>query len=208
MSPRKVDTEARKEQILAAAMQVFAQKGLDGATMDDIVRASGLSKGGLYWHFKGKDDIIMSILTQFFDQELAVLEEIRGADISASDRLRQLAAQIMADLEMLAPMLAISLEFYALAARREEVRVFIREYYGRYRAALSALLAEGIERGEFRSVPSVEAIANTLIAQLEGIMLVWSINPEAFELRVQVETAVELILAALVPHKGETGHDS
>ncbi len=46
--------EERRNEILGAALEVFIEKGYDKASMDDIVRASGLSKGTLYWYFKNK----------------------------------------------------------------------------------------------------------------------------------------------------------
>ncbi len=66
MSPREDVSEERKEQILDAATEVFAQKGFDKARMDDIVEETGLSKGALYWYFKSKDDIIFAIMDRIF----------------------------------------------------------------------------------------------------------------------------------------------
>ena len=73
MAPKQ-SPEDRRDAILEAAIGVFAQHGFDAATTDAIARAAGLSKGGLYWHFRSKDDILAALLEQFFNQELAVLE--------------------------------------------------------------------------------------------------------------------------------------
>ncbi|MEP7187772.1 MAG: helix-turn-helix domain-containing protein, partial [Roseiflexaceae bacterium] len=80
----------RRQAILAAAISVFAQHGFDAATTDDIARAAGLSKGGLYWHFKSKDDILAAILMQLFDQELGVIQRLVAAEGAVAPRLRQL----------------------------------------------------------------------------------------------------------------------
>src|SRR6202453_5230193 len=53
--------EARREQILAAALKCFSRDGFHQPTMADIVRQSGLSQGTLYLYFKSKDDLIASI---------------------------------------------------------------------------------------------------------------------------------------------------
>ena len=51
----------RREQILAAALRCFAAKGLHAATMDDVARAAGLSKGAVYHHFRGKREIFLAL---------------------------------------------------------------------------------------------------------------------------------------------------
>ena len=61
MSPKPDVSEERTAQIITAAMQVFAQQGLEKARMDDIASESGLSKGTLYLYFKSKDAIISAI---------------------------------------------------------------------------------------------------------------------------------------------------
>src|SRR5690349_8298152 len=44
------------------AFQLFGRFGYDGASIDDIAKASGLSKGALYWHFRGKDELFLDCL--------------------------------------------------------------------------------------------------------------------------------------------------
>jgi len=56
--------EDRRNQILDAAIEVFGNKGLDVATVDDIAQAAGISKGTIYLYFKSKDEIFDSILAE------------------------------------------------------------------------------------------------------------------------------------------------
>jgi len=57
--------EVRRNQILDAATAVFARLGFERARMDDIVEASGLSKGALYWYFNSKEEIITASYTGY-----------------------------------------------------------------------------------------------------------------------------------------------
>ncbi|MDX1599965.1 MAG: helix-turn-helix domain-containing protein, partial [Anaerolineales bacterium] len=52
----------RVDQILDAALRLFAREGFHAASMDDLVAESGLSKGSLYWYFESKDDIVFGVL--------------------------------------------------------------------------------------------------------------------------------------------------
>ncbi|MCB0020591.1 MAG: helix-turn-helix transcriptional regulator, partial [Anaerolineales bacterium] len=46
--------DERRNEILAAALQAFSENGYDKTSIDDVVRATGLSKGTIYWYFKNK----------------------------------------------------------------------------------------------------------------------------------------------------------
>src|SRR5215470_20400964 len=56
------DKEATRQRLLAAAEEVFAEKGYHGAVVEDIVRASDSSKGGFYFHFPNKQAIFMALI--------------------------------------------------------------------------------------------------------------------------------------------------
>jgi AcrR family transcriptional regulator len=193
----KPTPEERRQAILEAAIGVFAQHGFDAATTDEIARAAGLSKGGLYWHFKSKDDILAAILMQLFDQELSVFQGLAAAEGAVAPRLRQLVAQGIADVLQLEQLLPVMLEFYALAARKSDVRQFLQKYYQRYHRLLAELFAQGFARGEFNH-GTADAAAIALIGLLEGLGLLWAITPELVRLADQSEPALDLLLRGLM----------
>ena len=63
--------EKTRRKILQVARRIFARSGFEGASVDAIVRASGLSKGALYWHFPGKLDLYREIM----QEEMRVIME-------------------------------------------------------------------------------------------------------------------------------------
>ena len=72
-APRPDVSTERKNQILNAAMRVFARRGFHKARMDDIAAESHLSKGALYLYFRSKDAIIQALARKLFDVELRAL---------------------------------------------------------------------------------------------------------------------------------------
>lgn len=185
-----------KVQILTAAMTVFAQKGFAKASMNDIVRASGLSKGGVYWHFKSKDALVTAIFDQFFEEQLALLEAVIVGEGTAVAKLQQLAAFTSAGMTEIAAQFPSPLEFYALAAREESLKNHLQDHFQSYRTKIGKLVAQGTAAGEFRS-QNEDDVANTIIALFEGVLLIWAIAPETIDLSTQVETAVSLLLEGL-----------
>ena len=76
MSPRPNVSEERKQQILDAAIAVFARLGFRAARMDDVAEQAGLSKGALYLYYKSKDAIIVALLQHLFAQEFKQLQAL------------------------------------------------------------------------------------------------------------------------------------
>src|SRR4026209_2982156 len=62
-----------RERIVRAATRVFSERGFHRATMQDIVRASGLSVGAIYTYFKSKDELILAGCDLITDQEMSEL---------------------------------------------------------------------------------------------------------------------------------------
>ncbi len=61
---REQERRARWEQIVDGARRVFFEKGYHRATIEDIEKASGLTRGSIYYHFSGKDELYIAVLVQ------------------------------------------------------------------------------------------------------------------------------------------------
>lgn len=197
MSPRPDVSEARKSQILQAAMTVFTRLGLERARMDDIVAESGLSKGALYWYFKSKDDLIAAALDSVFTRELGALEALLGAEGSVHQRLLAFVAHTAAELRAMTHLRPVLYEFYALAFRQPAVRRALQADFRRYLNFAGPLIQQGIARGEFKPVDPREA-AYALAAMVEGTVLLWVFDREAFDLEAQIEAAARVYLDGLL----------
>lgn len=185
-----------KAHILATALTVFAEKGFAKASMNDIVRATGLSKGGVYWHFKSKNVLIQAIFDQFFLGQLALLDGVVASEETAVAKLTQLATFTSIEVEALATQFPSSLEFYALAAREDGLQEVLKNHFDTYRQKIIAIIEQGMADGEFRLVDS-NSVAKTIIALFEGILLVWGVSPEVIDLSADVQTAVQLLLQGI-----------
>jgi AcrR family transcriptional regulator len=185
-----------RSQILITATAVFAEKGFAKTSMNDIVRASGLSKGGVYWHFKSKNELITAIFDTFFAGQEAIMNAVLDGAGSATARLLQMAHLAGSDLEAAFAQFPAPMEFYALASRNDELGKRLRAYYQVYLDKFSQLIQQGIDNGEWKPV-SVPETAVTLISLMEGVILLWNIYPEDVDMGSQMETAVQLMLNGL-----------
>ncbi len=195
MSPRPDVSEERRNQILEAAMAVFARQGFDQARMDDVAQEAGLSKGALYLYYKSKDAIIAAILQFFFSRMMSRLRDFFESQDQPSvrEQLLLLNRYYIEEMNWMAKLLPLSFQFYAVVARQKTVRQFLKQYFKDYRELLAVLIQRGIDRGEFQPVQA-ETAAITITALYEGLALLWLVDPEATQWEQIGETALLMLL--------------
>jgi AcrR family transcriptional regulator len=194
--PRPDVSEERRTQILEAAMRVFARSGFQESRMDDIVAETGLSKGALYWYYKSKDEIILSIMNSMFDRELAGLEALQADERPASERLIEFTRVATNDLKRYTKILPLFYEFYALAFRNKTVRKALTRYLRKYFAMIEPIIQQGIDRGEFRPVDAQQA-AIAAGSLFEGTLLLWVYDPDTVKFDKHIEIGTQLLLDGL-----------
>lgn len=191
--------QERTNQILDAAAAIFARRGCDAARMDDIAQEAGLSKGTLYWYFKNKGSLILALLDRVLARHLTGLHDLPPTGETISEQCVYLVRQFMEDLARTSSLASLILEFYALAARQQETRQFFRDYFQQAGAVLSALIQQGIERGEFRPVRIASAV-HAMIALFEGMMVLFAFGSLTTSLQEEMEEALQLLFEGLKAH--------
>lgn len=194
--PRPDRSEERRDQILEAAIQAFAEKGLHEARMEDIAARAGLSKPALYLYFRNKDAIIGSLLRFFFAREMRGVHKLQEASGTARSRLEAMGDQFGRSIEHMQMAMPLLLEFYGVAAREPSVRKFLTEAYQDIHDVLTDLLEQGVTAGEFRPMDA-SSVAFTLIALYEGVALIWIMTPQVTNVRQRILDGQALMLAGL-----------
>jgi AcrR family transcriptional regulator len=157
--------EEQRRQILAAAAEVFARKGYEAATMEDIAHEMGVSKGVLYYQFRSKQDVVVETRRASSGAAAERLQEIVRRPLSARERievaLRDLAT---AAFDPLAKHVILLPVLHGLdQVHRDEVRAIER----RYERLLETLLREGVAEGSLVA-DDPELTAFTLIRACFG----------------------------------------
>lgn len=165
--------ERTKERILEQAAGVFNRQGYFGASLSDIMEATGLEKGGIYNHFESKDDLAL----QAYDYAVALVndqftEALKGKR-HAIDRLQAITEVYRGMPQGVpvpggCPVLNTAIEADdAHPVLRQKAQATMNEW----QSVVRRVVARGIERGEVRSDVSPEEVATLLIATLEGAIM-------------------------------------
>jgi AcrR family transcriptional regulator len=188
-----------RRRIVRAALQVFAEHGFHQATMQDIVRQSGLSVGAIYTYFKSKDELILAGCDLITDQEMAALYTRLEDGGSFRDKIAIAVGFFFDQLdferqEAGGPRLLI--EAWAAADSTPAIREMLVRRRREVLAVAVALLHEGIAQRELPEWIDIPAVAPALAAMLDGILLE-SIEEGAGYRRAEAERRVLATLEIL-----------
>jgi AcrR family transcriptional regulator len=89
------------------ALRVFAERGYDGASMDDVARAAGITKASIYHHVSGKEALLERGLGRALDALFAILDEPGAREGAAVDRLRFIVLRVAETTFRLLPELTV-----------------------------------------------------------------------------------------------------
>ncbi|MDD2421598.1 MAG: TetR/AcrR family transcriptional regulator [Heliobacteriaceae bacterium] len=165
-----MEKTSKKDLIADAALNCFLSSGYSGTSMDEIVKASGISKGGIYWHFKSKDEIFLYIIQKrFSDWDQDLLARLKGVD-STKEALSKFVDFFLEII--VAPLLALTYEFLLYTKDKETLdRVY--KYTNRsHKNVILTIIQDGINNGELKTFDP-EITANVFIGIIEGISLQW-----------------------------------
>lgn len=169
--PKRRKREETRERLLKSALGVFARNGYDRATVDEIVRDAGYSKGAFYVHFNTKEDLFWAMLedraTSMQEAFLLVLQP----QVSLKDNIHRLLTAIF-DIEKQDPEWpATFMEFLAHAGRNAVVRERLHRIFESWHGFIADMLSVSRESGMVRTDLQVDFLASAAIALIEGTIL-------------------------------------
>ena len=184
--------EARRRQIIDTAIGTIASRGYAGASLAEIARGAGISKGVISYHFQSKGALFDEILSRLLREPADFVKERVDAVDRAQDKLR---AYISANFEF---MKSHRNHFVALVglweskASSEKSNRFKAEAYEPSRRYLSRILEAGVRGAELRSLPH-ETMASVIQAAIDGVMLQWVFDPSAIDLDACKDEILQMI---------------
>lgn len=171
--------DARND-LLEAAARVLAERGFREASMDEIAERAGYSKGALYWHFEGKDDLFFALLDERIDRPvLEALRLLRSAP-PEHDMAPEASKLMVRLLHEQRDVLLLEHEYWSAAVRDPKLRRRYAKRQAEIRSVFaSALLARARHLGTPVSPRWAEKLATSLLALTGGLARDKLIDPEA-----------------------------
>lgn len=146
---REIPRPSRRDEIIATASELFADRGYQLVTMDDIANAVGLAKPSLYHYFTSKEQLLFLIHGEFIEPLIAKQQARMSSNASAAQKLKEVIYDLLAVTDSHRGHVRVFFEHH------QELRTEDRESIGRqrreYRDSVAEILREGIATGEFQA---------------------------------------------------------
>jgi AcrR family transcriptional regulator len=189
---KRRDRGETRQRLLESALAVFARNGYERATVDEIVREAGFSKGAFYVHFESKEDLFWEMLQERIDKQQELFRQAIDVSLSVEENEKRILQVVFASHDdPLGP--AVFLEFAAHGMRNQKVQERLSEMYGRWHAFVSETLTAGREMGLVREDIDVSLLASAIMAIMEGGMIQSNLAPEHLRLNRRMDDFAHLL---------------
>ena len=185
------DADPIRERLIAAAAEVFAEKGYEGAGVAEIARRAGYTTGAIYGRFSGKAELLLAAIEAHQDSELDRLFNEHQFEGKVTDILTTVGSHLVTD--ELGPNSALLLEAFMAARRDPEMRRRVRESLDLRGDKLAELVTEAQATGAIDPSLDKEALVRFCHALGFGFLLF-----RAVELDLPAPEPWERLIAFLV----------
>jgi TetR/AcrR family fatty acid metabolism transcriptional regulator len=182
----------KRDAILRAAIDVFAERGYFNAQVADVARVASVAAGTVYLYFRSKDDLLISIFERGMREALAEGRALVAAAADPADRLRRLARLHLARLgrdRNLAVVFQVELR-QSTKFMEHFSSTLLRDYLGLMRDAI----ADGQRDGLFRSDIKATTAAKMLFGALDEMATNWILSRRRYSLEADAEAVVDLFI--------------
>jgi TetR/AcrR family fatty acid metabolism transcriptional regulator len=182
----------KPQQIIDAAIRVFARDGYYNSRVSDIAREAGIASGTIYLYFKTKDDILVTLFRVKMAEWVAQVRRQIAGEPDAVAKIRRLVALHFSVLEAdphLAEVVQVELrqghKFFRGASAHE-----VSAYFD----VIGAVLHEGIAAGQFRKDLPVKMAVKMLFGAMDQVATSWVLGKRAYQLSEAAEPVASIFL--------------
>ena len=194
--PQSFQGTSKRERILRAAVDVFAQSGYFNAKVSEIAKSAGVADGTIYLYFDGKEDLLITIFREHTRNFLVSLEQHLAHVSRAEDRVR---VAIRHHLETLGR--DRSLAVVSQVELRHSLKfmsLFSQQEVSDYLNTLRRVIEQGQAEGAFRRNLHPQLVAKSLFGILDEMVTSWILSEKDYTLADQAEQIADLILTGLL----------
>jgi TetR/AcrR family transcriptional regulator, fatty acid metabolism regulator protein len=182
----------KPQQIIEAAVRVFARKGYYNSRVSDIAREAGIAAGTIYLYFRTKDDILVTLFRDKMADFVGALRKAISVEPDAASKVRRLVSlhfRILEEHPNLAEVVQVELrqgqKFFRGASSQE---------IGAYFALIASVLEEGVTEGRFRSSLPVKVATKMLFGAMDQVATSWVLGKRGYQLVDTADAVAEIFL--------------
>ena len=172
------------------AAELFAERGIAGTSVDEVLAAAGAGKGQFYHYFRSRDELAAAAVGHRCAQVVAGLTEVLGGVSSLAGLEHALAGFVAGFEEAGMPGCPIGTLGTEVAGRNEEARLQAVAGFDAWERLLAGALERMRQGGELRADARPAVLATGLLASIEGGMVLSQARKDMASLRIAVDTGL------------------
>ncbi|MBK6765659.1 MAG: TetR/AcrR family transcriptional regulator [bacterium] len=185
----------RREQILDAAAELFASKGFEKTSVDEIAKAAGLSKGAIYWYFPSKESILIGLAEKYQSQNQTTVVESASEDMYGPEAVYKAHRHIYAEKANNPIPDLLFRQFVSMGSKHPEIADALARSHCNWVDLITGLLDDAVAKGYFKHFDT-RLVSEAISAMYGGTCITKYDSPDR---AVQiVEYACKLFYDALV----------
>ena len=188
--------EKRQAQIINSALAIALEKGFENSRMDDIVDHSKLSKGTIYYYYKSKKDLYLSLVDFWFIEYSTGILSTLDKKESASDQLIALFTYFIYQYKKSPSTFELMIEFWRMSRLDNDFNYKLQKIYTQFLDYIAEIILTGIDNEESKDVdPEITALS--ILINIEGIKWFSIFENSNVEAHEYMETITKFILKGL-----------
>ena len=205
---REKQPTGMRERIIKKGIHFFLRTSFKATSIQHITDALGITKGAFYWHFKSKDELLLTIIekydTEFLQQLYVHMDIYEGDFVKQFREYHKYINEYARDhSELCVLFVTLSAE---MAGSQTEAERKIKAVHKRYHQFIESLLISGKEEGLFPAEYDVRLNAHIVIAIHSGILLEWFMNRREVDGPSLARTYRNIILYGMVQKGAHAWH--
>jgi AcrR family transcriptional regulator len=188
-------SEETRTKIIDAAIKLFSTRGFNAASVDDICKEAGISKGAFYHHFESKQALFLALLDGWLETIDAAIEASK--DKTVPETFIQITEAFPYIFATAGEGLPMFLEFWLQASRDEEIWQASIAPYRRYHKHFTSLIKKGVDEGSFIKVDP-ELTARTIVSMAMGLLLQSLLDPKGAKWENTARAITTMMMDTLV----------
>lgn len=180
-----------RQKIIDTAWELFYENGYENTTVNDIIRKVGTSKGGFYYYFKAKEDLLNSLYS-VFDREYEKFYENMDQNQDSLMKLKQLSQYVSYFIEGNVSAELLAALYQSQLAKKSQDNFLNPDRY--YINLVKKIISEGQKKGEIRTDISVEELAHDVLVLERGIIMDWCVQNGSFSLEYYGSRSFDLYI--------------
>lgn len=188
-----------RRRILAGASELFAERGYAATSLSDLLKATGVTKGGFYFHFPSKARLALAVLEYKREQWAG---RVLTAAMDKGEALEQLRALATAFCELYqsdSSYRVLGRLYFELAAEQPDLVPQLRPHFTQWSNLVASLVRSAQAQGDVRADVDADAVAEIAVASFLGMTELSFFSSDGADLNARMSHFIEFFEAGLRP---------